>query len=290
MVNSRHRRRRSSIKIPRETKRRGYPVTTRALRYRKRVLAAVARESNCGPELTKKKVRLGNRSWLGSNPHDQFPEPPFNIWKIACHVRIWDFFNHDPSSATAPARKLTDPNRLPPFPLTPARVLRHLEAGIVSPKGTPIDPARRAAWDSLEFEGYPMDSKAPKIGGGGGGGSKKFPGLVAGLTDRPLVAGLNAGIPLSPQTNSFRRRQIGVDRCLAAAHCELQRRLGIFDLRYKLSTAYSGPMPILAIPQRLSEYHPRRRRLCPSSGGTGFSIASGSRHLSGAPHWDGNGA
>ncbi|KAJ7818900.1 hypothetical protein B0H14DRAFT_2600989 [Mycena olivaceomarginata] len=134
------RRRRS----PGKTKRRASLVTARTVRYRKRVLAATARESRSSPKPTQKKDRLGNRSWLGCNPHGYSTEA-FNIWKIACRVRVWDFFNEGLSSARS-GRMFADPDRLPPFPFTPAWVLRDLESGAVLPKGTPIDPVRRAAW------------------------------------------------------------------------------------------------------------------------------------------------
>ncbi|KAJ7936418.1 hypothetical protein B0H13DRAFT_1853480 [Mycena leptocephala] len=53
--------------------------------------------------------------------------------------------NHG-SSSVRPAKKLPDRNKLPPFPLTSARVLTELESSAVLPKGTPIDRTRRAAW------------------------------------------------------------------------------------------------------------------------------------------------
>ncbi|KAJ6611666.1 hypothetical protein B0H10DRAFT_2055594 [Mycena sp. CBHHK59/15] len=131
--------------------------------------------------------------------------------------------------------------------------------------------------------------------------NESFPRPNSPFSDNDMdVSGQTCRIPTmtklrswaSPPGKSRKICQIRLDRCSAAAHCKLRRRLGIFDLRYKLSTAYSRPMSILActtspIFQRLSEYHPHRWRPCPSSVGTGFSIASGSRHLSGAQHWGG---
>ncbi|KAJ7818442.1 hypothetical protein B0H14DRAFT_3147831 [Mycena olivaceomarginata] len=140
MTNSR--RRRSTQNKPRKIKSREDAVSARTLRYRKRVQAAINRDSKVGSETKKTKVLpLGNRSWLGANPYDNLTEVS-DIWKMACKVRVWDFFMHSTSANSA------GESRVSPFPFVPAKVLSEIfpsEVGVISWKGTPVDPMRRAA-------------------------------------------------------------------------------------------------------------------------------------------------
>ncbi|KAJ7791558.1 hypothetical protein B0H14DRAFT_3160815 [Mycena olivaceomarginata] len=142
MTNSR--RRHSTQNKPRKIKsREDAAVSARTLRYRKRVQAAINRDSKVGSETKKTMVLpLGNRSWLGANAYDNFTEVS-NIWKMACNVRVWDFFMHSTSANS------DGESRVSPFPLVPAKVLSEIfpsEVGVISWKGTPVDPLRRAAW------------------------------------------------------------------------------------------------------------------------------------------------